>query len=54
MPLPTPGKDEDQDAFISRCMANDAMKEEFPKQDQRAAVCYDLWRDKRGGDKPDG
>ena len=46
MPLPTPKKDEGQDDFIKRCMSNDTMKEEFPDNDQRLAVCFQKWKDK--------
>lgn len=39
MPLPTPdGQDEKE--FISACMSDEYMKEKFPEQDQRLAVCY--------------
>jgi len=44
MPLPKPGKDEEKDAFISRCMS--AIKDEFGSQDQRLAVCFNQWKDK--------
>jgi phage I-like protein len=38
MPLPTPnGKP--KNAFISSCMGNEAMKNEFPNEKQRYAVC---------------
>jgi hypothetical protein len=47
MPLPTPNKDESKDAFISRCAGNDTMNNEFPDQDQRLAVCYSQWREKK-------
>ena len=46
MPLPKPSEGEKQDDFISRCMGNDTMKDEFPDNDQRLAVCYQRWRDK--------
>jgi len=41
MPLPKPHKDEDKPAFMSRCMSE--LKEEYPKQDQRVAVCLTQW-----------
>lgn len=53
MPILKPGEDEKQKEFISRCMANEAMLEEFPDKDQRAAVCYDSWRKVKGGKKPE-
>lgn len=46
MPLPKPNAGESQDEFVERCMSNDAMKEEFPDNDQRLAVCYQRWKDK--------
>lgn len=45
MPIPTPNQDETKDDFISRCMGNDTMVEDYPDQEQRAAVCYSQWRD---------
>lgn len=47
MPLPTPKKDEEQDDFISRCMSNKQAREDFPDNDQRLAVCFGRWRDKK-------
>ena len=44
MPLPTPTEGENEQAFISRCMANETALEDFPDQEQRAAVCYRQWR----------
>ena len=38
MPLPTPDG-EPKDEFISSCMDNETMKEEFPDTSQRLAVC---------------
>lgn len=40
MPLPTPREKETRNEFISRCMDNEEMKKDFPKDKQRAAVCY--------------
>jgi hypothetical protein len=39
MPIPNRKQDEDKDAFVSRCMSNETMKEEYPDQQQRVAVC---------------
>jgi hypothetical protein len=47
MPMPTPRKDEDEDDFVSRCMENDGMNDEFPDEKQRVAVCYSQWRDSK-------
>ena len=39
MPLPERNKDESRENFISRCMSNDKVSEEYPDQKQRIAVC---------------
>jgi len=44
MPIPTPHGGEDESGFVSRCMASDVMKKEFPDQKQRSAVCYSQFR----------
>ena len=46
MPLPTPKKDETRDGFISRCIENDVMNDEFPNLTQRVAVCVSQWDNK--------
>jgi len=43
MPLPKPNENEKKPEWIERCMDNDAMKEEFPDNDQRLAVCHARW-----------
>ncbi len=43
MPIPKPKKNEDKDAFISRCVSDKTMKKEYPKKKQRLAVCYQQW-----------
>jgi ATP-dependent Clp protease protease subunit len=43
MPLPKPTTDEEKDDFVSRCMSDDVMKEEYPDTDQRMAVCQSQW-----------
>jgi len=53
VPIPKPKSDEKEKDFISRCMGNDTMKEDYPDNDQRLAICYDSWRKKKGGKKPD-
>jgi hypothetical protein len=45
MPIPTPRKGESNKDFISRCMSNKAMQEY--EQKQRAAICYQKWRDSK-------
>lgn len=44
MPLPNPRQGESRSDFVSRCMASEVMKREYPNQDQRSAVCYSQWR----------
>ena len=39
MPLPTPNRYEDEDAFIERCMVDDVMVEDYEDEKQRLAVC---------------
>lgn len=39
MPIPSRKKNEDKDAFVSRCMGNEVMKKDYPDQKQRVAIC---------------
>lgn len=39
MPLPSRNQDEDRKSFMSRCMGDDKMNEEYPDSQQRAAIC---------------
>jgi hypothetical protein len=39
MPIPKRRKDEEKDAFVSRCMGNEVMKKDYPDQKQRVAIC---------------
>lgn len=39
MPIPKRRKDEDKDKYIQRCMSNEVMKQEYPSEKQRIAVC---------------
>jgi len=43
MPLPTPNKEENKQDFISRCMSDEKMKEEFEGNGQRYSVCERQW-----------
>jgi HK97 family phage prohead protease len=43
MPIPTPRAEEEQNDFISRCMSNETMKDDYPDNDQRLAVCFSAW-----------
>lgn len=47
MPIPKPKKDETHDDFMSRCMGNPTMNEDFPDSAQRAAVCQTSWEDSK-------
>ena len=44
MPLPKRNKDENAKNFVNRCMSSDVMKEEYPNQQQRVAVCINQSR----------
>lgn len=48
MPIPKPRTGEEQDKFISRCMSNDVMKEDYSDLKQRLAICFTSWRKERG------
>jgi hypothetical protein len=39
MPIPNPGEKESKDEFLSRCMSDPKMGEEYPDNKQRYAVC---------------
>lgn len=43
MPIPKPKDDEEKKDFISRCMGNPTMVEDYPDNKQRLAVCYASW-----------
>lgn len=45
MPLPTPGKGESDDDFVSRFMSNEEAKKEFPDREQRLGVAFSKLRD---------
>lgn len=52
MPIPKPGEDETEEEFISRCMSDELMNEEYPDEDVRAGVCYTQWENRdKGGPK---
>ena len=48
MPIPKPQDDESEEDFISRCMSNDTMQEDYQDNDQRLAVCGTQWRNREG------
>tara|TARA_Y100001937_G_scaffold128504_1_gene205507 strand:- start:639 stop:1490 length:852 start_codon:yes stop_codon:yes gene_type:complete len=39
MPIPKPSYGESREGFLSRCMSDETMNSEYPKRDQRMAVC---------------
>jgi hypothetical protein len=47
MPIPKPKPDESEKDFISRCMGDKVMLDEY-ESSQRAAICYSAWRKKIG------
>ena len=44
MPIPTPSRNETEDKFIARCMADAIMVQDYEDSKQRAGVCYSQWR----------
>jgi len=44
MPLPKPSKKETEQEFVSRCMGDEMMNEDYKDQKQRAAVCYSQFK----------
>ena len=40
MPLPRPTANQKRKDFVSECMDDSVMREEFPNNKQRAAVCH--------------
>ena len=53
MPIPKPNKGESKNDFISRCMGDNTMKKEFPRQEQRMAVCNSEWKKSKEDVKKD-
>ena len=55
MPLPKPRPSENRDEFVSRCMGDTTMNNDFPSNGQRFAVCLSQWerRDKESNDNDD-
>lgn len=49
MPLPQPRDNENQNEFISRCMSDDTMREDFGDTEQRLTVCFEQWRRENRG-----
>jgi HK97 family phage prohead protease len=51
MPIPTPHKGEEHDAFVSRCM-HEASKSPDRTNEQNVAICLDAWREAHKGSPP--
>jgi len=43
MPLPEPTSNEDREQFVERCIQNSIIKKEFNNNEQRIAVCENLY-----------
>lgn len=43
MPIPKPRAKETQKDFISRCVSNDTMQEDYPDQKTRLGACFTSW-----------
>lgn len=50
MPLPTPKHDETEQEFVSRCMGDKIMNQDYTDQKQRAAVCYSQFKEREKKD----
>lgn len=46
MPIPTPDLGEKENDFISRCMSDSVMHNEYPDSGQRSAICHTQWAKK--------
>ncbi len=46
MPLPHPTASESRDSYVSRFMADENAKREFPDEDQRLAVAFKKWKER--------
>lgn len=44
MPIPKKRPQENEDTFLSRCMTDATMREEYPLREQRLAVCINQLR----------
>jgi hypothetical protein len=49
MPIPVPKKDEENNAFVARCMGNETMKKDYPDNGQRIAICLGQTKRKSKG-----
>lgn len=46
MPLPKPTSMENEEKFMQRCMIDNVMVNEYPRIDQRRAICYVQWKER--------
>lgn len=54
MPLPTPDSDETKPQFIGRCKNDEKMRQEYPDDEQRVAVCNSQWKKIKKSDDTTG
>ena len=54
MPLPKPRPSENRDEFVSRCMGDTTMNNDFPSNGQRFAVCLSQWERREKDEKDAG
>ena len=47
MPIPKPHDGEPEGDYVSRCMGDAVMRDDYSDQKQRAAVCYSTYRDSK-------
>jgi len=51
VPIPRPKIKEKKDDFLKRCMSDKIMLKEYPKKDQRYAICNQRWNDKEKSER---
>ena len=47
MPIPTPRPQETKNEYLSRCMGDNTMVNEYPQNDQRYAICQLKWMEEK-------
>lgn len=52
--MPKIGAGETEDSFVSRCVSVRQKENPGESQKQSVAICYSMYRDKKGGKKPKG
>jgi hypothetical protein len=43
--MPSPAGEETRNDFLGRCMNDSTMRDEYPRLDQRIAVCMGQWQE---------